>query len=86
MEEDVHSSSEPTEKMCLSISEKVSRRYGSIHIEPEKKQPLDCNTIDTMPSRRRSYMAVAVLCYVNLLNYMDRYTIAGKGSLSTHKS
>lgn len=28
-------------------------------------------------SPRRAYIAVAVLCYVNLLNYMERYTIAG---------
>ncbi|XP_077361817.1 protein spinster homolog 3 isoform X2 [Festucalex cinctus] len=28
-------------------------------------------------SRRRAHIAVAVLCYVNLLNYMERYTIAG---------
>ena len=28
-------------------------------------------------SPRRSYVAVAVLCYVNLINYMERYTIAG---------
>ncbi|XP_040005575.1 protein spinster homolog 3 isoform X2 [Xiphias gladius] len=28
-------------------------------------------------SPRRAYMAVAVLCYINLLNYMERYTIAG---------
>ncbi|XP_077449220.1 protein spinster homolog 3 isoform X1 [Stigmatopora argus] len=28
-------------------------------------------------SRRRSLVAVIVLCYVNLINYMERYTIAG---------
>ncbi|XP_033954130.1 protein spinster homolog 3 [Pseudochaenichthys georgianus] len=28
-------------------------------------------------SQRRSYIAVAVLCYINLLNYTERYTIAG---------
>ncbi|XP_051903816.1 protein spinster homolog 3 isoform X1 [Hippocampus zosterae] len=28
-------------------------------------------------SRRRAHITVAVLCYVNLLNYMERYTIAG---------
>nr|XP_046267688.1 protein spinster homolog 3 isoform X2 [Scatophagus argus] len=28
-------------------------------------------------SPRRAYIAVAVLCYVNLINYMERYTIAG---------
>ncbi|XP_040907426.1 protein spinster homolog 3 [Toxotes jaculatrix] len=28
-------------------------------------------------SPRQAYVAIAVLCYVNLLNYMERYTIAG---------
>ncbi|KAM9846835.1 protein spinster homolog 3 [Aulostomus maculatus] len=28
-------------------------------------------------SKTRAYVAVAVLCYINLLNYMERYTIAG---------
>lgn len=28
-------------------------------------------------SPRRAYIAVAVLCYVNLVNYIERYTIAG---------
>ncbi len=32
----------------------------------------------TIISQKRSYIAVAVLCYINLLNYMDRYTIAGE--------
>lgn len=28
-------------------------------------------------SPRSTYVAVAVLCYVNLVNYIERYTIAG---------
>ncbi|KAM9385151.1 protein spinster homolog 3 isoform 1-T3 [Pholidichthys leucotaenia] len=28
-------------------------------------------------SQRHSYITMAVLCYINLLNYMERYTIAG---------
>lgn len=28
-------------------------------------------------SPKRAYLAVAVLCYINLLNYTERYTIAG---------
>ncbi|XP_026184777.1 protein spinster homolog 3 isoform X1 [Mastacembelus armatus] len=28
-------------------------------------------------SPKRAYVAVAVLCYINLVNYMERYTIAG---------
>ncbi|XP_061658752.1 protein spinster homolog 3 isoform X2 [Syngnathoides biaculeatus] len=35
--------------------------------------------VDERPavSRRQAHIAVVVLCYVNLLNYMERYTIAG---------
>lgn len=29
------------------------------------------------PTCQRSYLAVAALCYINLLNYMERYIIAG---------
>lgn len=29
------------------------------------------------PRCQRAHLAVAVLCYINLLNYMERYTIAG---------
>lgn len=37
----------------------------------------------TMPSELRSisasdWITVAVLCFVNLINYMDRFTIAGE--------
>lgn len=28
-------------------------------------------------TNRRAYFTVTVLCYVNLLNYMDRFTVAG---------
>ncbi|TNN22429.1 Protein spinster 3 [Liparis tanakae] len=38
--------------------------------EDEKEKPA------TTP--RSSYVAVAVLCYINLLNYSERYTIAGE--------
>ncbi|XP_051980969.1 protein spinster homolog 3-like [Xyrauchen texanus] len=51
----------------------MSVRYGSFSSELP-----DGDTIQTTSiSPRRSYIAVAVLCYINLLNYMDRYTIAG---------
>lgn len=28
-------------------------------------------------SKRNAYITVSVLCFVNLLNYMDRFTVAG---------
>lgn len=36
-------------------------------------------------SPKRAYVTMVVLCYINLLNYMERYTIAGwMISLSAH--
>ncbi|KAI4877406.1 hypothetical protein NFI96_011702, partial [Prochilodus magdalenae] len=69
-------SPQPREKLHLSSCMSGSYRYGSITCEPEDNiaSPEETNTI----SPKRAYVAVAVLCYVNLLNYMDRYTIAGE--------
>lgn len=41
----------------------------------------------TMPSELRSisasdWITVAVLCFVNLINYMDRFTIAGESRIN----
>lgn len=51
----------------------ASFRYGSFvnsTASLERAEP-------TVVSPARGYVAVAVLCYINLLNYMERYTIAG---------
>uniref|UniRef100_A0A4W5LYV8 SPNS lysolipid transporter 3, sphingosine-1-phosphate (putative) n=1 Tax=Hucho hucho TaxID=62062 RepID=A0A4W5LYV8_9TELE len=64
------------EKTCLSsVSNETSTRYGSIADSLPTSEPSTVET--TVLSPRRSYITVAVLCYVNLINYMDRYTIAG---------
>ena len=67
---------QPKEKLSLSSCMSGSYRYGSIASEPEDNilSSAENNAI----SPKRAYIAVAVLCYVNLLNYMDRYTIAGE--------
>ncbi|KAK3527636.1 hypothetical protein QTP86_030475, partial [Hemibagrus guttatus] len=65
------------EKINLRPSMNTNHRYGSIVDEPEENQTLITNANSDVPSHRRAYIAVAVLCYVNMLNYMDRYTIAG---------
>lgn len=49
--------------------------YGSLQnsctaLAPEAQQ-------QRAASPRSAYVAVAVLCYVNLVNYIERYTIAG---------
>uniref|UniRef100_A0A8C4ZZ97 SPNS lysolipid transporter 3, sphingosine-1-phosphate (putative) n=1 Tax=Gadus morhua TaxID=8049 RepID=A0A8C4ZZ97_GADMO len=59
----------------VSLASSSSGRYGSIAGGLAKSTtPL---VGDAALSTRRSYLAVAVLCYLNLLNFMDRYTIAG---------
>ncbi|XP_051949765.1 protein spinster homolog 3-like [Xyrauchen texanus] len=62
-------------KTHLSFSTIISARYGSITSELPDGNASSTHTTSISP--RRSYIAVAVLCYINLLNYMDRYTIAG---------
>lgn len=59
-----------------SVSNETSTRYGSIADSLPTDEPSTVET--TVLSPRRSYITVAVLCYVNLINYMDRYTIAGE--------
>ncbi|KAM4620541.1 protein spinster homolog 3 [Polymixia lowei] len=57
------------------LSSNSEPRYGSIVNSLSSLVPA---TVEKpVISRRRAYIAVAVLCYLNLLNYMDRYTIAG---------
>ncbi|CDQ83826.1 unnamed protein product [Oncorhynchus mykiss] len=58
-----------------SVSNETSTRYGSIADSLPTDEPSTAEI--TVLSPRRSYITVAVLCYVNLINYMDRYTIAG---------
>ncbi|XP_056100609.1 protein spinster homolog 3 isoform X1 [Rhinichthys klamathensis goyatoka] len=62
-------------KPRLSLRSNTTVRYGSMSSEQPDS---DTSSVQTTPiSQRRSYITVAVLCYINLLNYMDRYTIAG---------
>ncbi|KAG2463916.1 SPNS1 protein, partial [Polypterus senegalus] len=65
----------------------VSRRLCAPLVEaPDEtevvgERPTETQDLDDMPpsgvSKRRAWLCVAVLCYVNLLNYMDRFTVAG---------
>ncbi|XP_028670585.1 protein spinster homolog 1 [Erpetoichthys calabaricus] len=45
------------------------------------ERPTEPQDLDDAPpsgvSKQRAWLCVAVLCYVNLLNYMDRFTVAG---------
>ncbi|XP_010766697.1 protein spinster homolog 3-like, partial [Notothenia coriiceps] len=51
--------------------------YGSFVNSLSSLTPKAEQTEEPAISQRRSYIAVAVLCYINLLNYTERYTIAG---------
>lgn len=35
-------------------------------------------------SQKRAYITVALLCYINLVNYMDRYIVAGEMMSTVH--
>ncbi|XP_028839132.1 LOW QUALITY PROTEIN: protein spinster homolog 3 [Denticeps clupeoides] len=63
-----------TEKAGLVRHLSRVSRYGSVAGAQLDMGP-SSHTAAISP--RRAHLAVAVLCYVNLLNYMDRYTIAG---------
>lgn len=39
--------------------------------------PADVRQIQSNPLTKRQIITVSILCFVNLINYMDRYTIAG---------
>uniref|UniRef100_A0A6Q2XZZ8 Major facilitator superfamily (MFS) profile domain-containing protein n=1 Tax=Esox lucius TaxID=8010 RepID=A0A6Q2XZZ8_ESOLU len=52
----------------------ASTRYGSVADSISAPEPEETTTVI---SSERAYVTVAILCYVNLINYMDRYTIAG---------
>ncbi|XP_056141026.1 protein spinster homolog 3 [Lampris incognitus] len=76
MESDGPETSHPDGEVThLGGSSRCAPRYGSCagSLSSVELTPLQKPAI----SLTRSYTAVAVLCYVNLLNYMDRYTIAG---------
>lgn len=56
-------------------SPRPDQHYGSF---ANSLASLTSRTAERPPSSpKRAYLAVAVLCYINLLNYMERYTIAG---------
>lgn len=66
-------STSPKEKPQRSLSSNSGLRYGSLINSISSLTQVDKPAI----SNKRAYVAVAVLCYINLLNYMERYTIAG---------
>lgn len=56
----------------LNSNEKSSKNISNGQIDKSNDNDL--------ANSRRAYITVAILCLVNLLNYMDRYTVAGKSA------
>ncbi|XP_068187238.1 protein spinster homolog 3 [Antennarius striatus] len=50
-------------------------RYGSLTNDLSTRELRDVS--QRASSRRRNHVTMAVLCYINLINYMERFTIAG---------
>ncbi|KAM7398497.1 hypothetical protein PAMA_006416 [Pampus argenteus] len=59
----------------LSLGSSSGLHYGSFVNSLSSLTPKSVEKPAISPPR--AYIAVAVLCYINLLNYMERYTIAG---------
>lgn len=69
------SESSPQDPPRCSLGSSSGFRYGSLVNSVSSLGPDATETAAVAP--RRAYIAIAVLCYINLLNYMERYTIAG---------
>ncbi|XP_042354858.1 protein spinster homolog 3-like [Plectropomus leopardus] len=64
-------------KPRLSLDSGSGLQYGSSVNSLPSLTPMAEKEEEPVISPRRSYIAVAVLCYLNLLNYTERFTIAG---------
>ncbi len=62
-------------KPRLSVSSSLGLQYGSFVNSLSSLTPQAVEKPALSP--KRAYLAVTVLCYVNLINYMERFTIAG---------
>lgn len=60
------------------------KHNGTVQSQPNHSSPVsnegssDSSITNDTISLRRKYVGVGVLFFINLLNYMDRFTIAGK--------
>lgn len=58
-------------------------KYRMVNVDRDDNSSRETRVKATMPSELRSisasdWITVAVLCFVNLINYMDRFTVAGE--------
>lgn len=47
-------------------------------VQPQRPSPDDATQVTFMNVPKKHMFTVVVLCFINLINYMDRFTIAGK--------
>lgn len=85
-----NSNSSPPSQMPIMESSRVSEGLPSTH-SSQQLMPSDSETASIENRNRnehdnstlgsisyRDWCTVIVLCFINLINYMDRFTIAGK--------
>uniref|UniRef100_A0A8C6Q3R0 SPNS lysolipid transporter 3, sphingosine-1-phosphate (putative) n=1 Tax=Nothobranchius furzeri TaxID=105023 RepID=A0A8C6Q3R0_NOTFU len=70
-----HSSTQDPSVPPCSRGSSSGLRYGSLVNSVSSLAPKAAEASAVSP--KQAYVATAVLCYINLLNYMERYTIAG---------
>lgn len=63
----------------------AENKYRAVNADQD--DPETTRVKATMPSELRSisasdWITVAILCFVNLINYMDRFTVAGESLLA----
>lgn len=68
-----------------SITTSTETKYRMVNVDRDNSRETQLVKA-TMPSELRSisasdWITVAVLCFVNLINYMDRFTVAGESRL-----
>lgn len=63
----------------ISIVEENDNIVVSVQpgINSENSIPSENTNVQYSHSSLKAYVAVIILCFINLINYMDRYTLAG---------
>ncbi|KAK7068999.1 hypothetical protein SK128_011002, partial [Halocaridina rubra] len=63
----------------LSHQELIDHQEGSddgVIVVPQQNSNRNEDDATTVKITKRQIITVAILCFVNLINYMDRYTVA----------
>lgn len=71
-------STHSSQQLMPTDSESVTT---SLDETSSSRRPRDSSSPGLFGISARNWFTVGVLCFVNLINYMDRFTIAGKFSI-----